>query len=94
MQRMHVSSYTIILEIQLYDINIHYNTVNMIKLSLLKTEIVSIIVEYQCVINQTLPWLHQHSFNTFSWTLKFVVKFVVKLYLHVHVIVKTKCILN
>lgn len=94
MQRMRVSSYTIILEIQLYDINIHYNTVNMIKLSLLKTEIVSIIVAYQCVINQTLPWLHQHSFNTFSWTLKFVVKFLVKLYLHVHVIVKTKCILN
>lgn len=91
---MRVSSYTIILEIQLYDINIHYNTVNMIKLSLLKTEIVSIIVAYQCVINQTLPWLHQHSFNTFSWTLKFVVKFLVKLYLHVHVIVKTKCILN
>lgn len=91
---MRVSSYTIILEIQLYDNNIHYNTVNMIKLSLLKTEIVSIIVAYQCVINQTLPWLHQHSFNTFSWTLKFVVKFLVKLYLHVHVIVKTKCILN
>lgn len=66
MQRMRVSSYTIILEIQLYDINIHFNTVNMIKLSLLKTEIVSIIVAYQCVINQTLPWLHQHSFNTFS----------------------------
>lgn len=41
MQRMHVSSYTIILEIQLYDINIHYNTVNMIKLSLLKTEMFS-----------------------------------------------------
>lgn len=93
MQRMRVSSYTIILEIQLYAINIHYNTVNVIKL-LLKTEIFSIIVAYQCVINQTLPWLHQHSFNTFSWTLKFVVKFLVKLYLHVHVIVKTKFILN
>lgn len=41
MQRMRVSIYTIILEIQLYDINIHYNTVNMIKFSLLKTEIIS-----------------------------------------------------
>lgn len=70
-----------ILKIQLY------NTVNMIKMSLLKTEMLSNNYSIS-VINQNLPWLHQHSFITFSRILKFVVEFVGKLYLNLRVIAK------
>lgn len=54
-----------------------YNTVNM------SQDNYSIYV-----INQNLPWLHQHSFITFSRILKFVVEFVGKLYLNLRVIAK------
>lgn len=64
-----------------------YNTVNMIKMSLLKTEMLSNNYSIS-VINQNLPWLHQHSFITFSLILKFVVEFVGKLYLNLRVIAK------
>lgn len=64
-----------------------YNTVNMIKMSLLKTEMFSNNYSIS-VINQNLPWLHQHSFITFSRILKFVVEFVGKLYLNLRVIAK------
>lgn len=64
-----------------------YNTVNMIKMSLLKTEMLSNNYSIS-VINQNLPWLHQHSFITFSRILKFVVEFVGKLYLNLRVIAK------
>lgn len=64
-----------------------YNTVNMIKMSLLKTEMLSKNYSIS-VINQNLPWLHQHSFITFSRILKFVVEFVGKLYLNLRVIAK------
>lgn len=64
-----------------------YNTVNMIKMSLLKTEMLSNNYSIS-VINQDLPWLHQHSFITFSRILKFVVEFVGKLYLNLRVIAK------
>lgn len=64
-----------------------YNTVNMIKMSLLKTEMLSYNYSIS-VINQNLPWLHQHSFITFSRILKFVVEFVGKLYLNLRVIAK------
>lgn len=64
-----------------------YNTVNMIKMSLLKTEMLSNNYSIS-VINQILPWLHQHSFITFSRILKFVVEFVGKLYLNLRVIAK------
>lgn len=59
-----------------------YNTVNMIKMSLLKTEMLSNNYSIS-VINQNLPWLHQH-----SRILKFVVEFVGKLYLNLRVIAK------
>lgn len=82
MQRMHVSSSTKnYIKIQLY------NTVNMIKMSLLKTEMLSNNYSIS-VINQNLPWLHQHSFITFSRILKFIVEFVGKLYLNLRVIAK------
>lgn len=64
-----------------------YNTVNMIKMSLLKTEMLSNNYSIS-VINQNLPWLHQQSFITFSRILKFVVEFVGKLYLNLRVIAK------
>lgn len=64
-----------------------YNTVNMINMSLLKTEMLSNNYSIS-VINQNLPWLHQHSFITFSRILKFVVEFVGKLYLNLRVIAK------
>lgn len=64
-----------------------YNTVNMIKMSFLKTEMLSNNYSIS-VINQNLPWLHQHSFITFSRILKFVVEFVGKLYLNLRVIAK------
>lgn len=64
-----------------------YNTVNMIKMSALKTEMLSNNYSIS-VINQNLPWLHQHSFITFSRILKFVVEFVGKLYLNLRVIAK------
>lgn len=64
-----------------------YNTVNMIKMSLLKTEMLSNNYSIS-VINQNLPWLQQHSFITFSRILKFVVEFVGKLYLNLRVIAK------
>lgn len=64
-----------------------YNTVNMIKMSLLKTEMLSNNYSIS-VINQNLPWLRQHSFITFSRILKFVVEFVGKLYLNLRVIAK------
>lgn len=64
-----------------------YNTVNMIKMSLLKTEMLSNNYSIS-VINQNLPWIHQHSFITFSRILKFVVEFVGKLYLNLRVIAK------
>lgn len=64
-----------------------YNTVNMIKMSLLKTEMLSNNYSIS-VINQNLPWLHQHSFISFSRILKFVVEFVGKLYLNLRVIAK------
>lgn len=64
-----------------------YNTVNMIKMSLLKTEMLSNNYSIS-VLNQNLPWLHQHSFITFSRILKFVVEFVGKLYLNLRVIAK------
>lgn len=64
-----------------------YNTVNMIKMSLLKTEMLSNNYSIS-VINQNLPWLHQHSFITFSRILKFVVEFIGKLYLNLRVIAK------
>lgn len=64
-----------------------YITVNMIKMSLLKTEMLSNNYSTS-VINQNLPWLHQHSFITFSRILKFVVEFVGKLYLNLRVIAK------
>lgn len=66
-----------------------YNTVNMIKMSLLKTEMLSNNYSIS-VINQNLPWLHQHLqlFITFSRILKFVVEFVGKLYLNLRVIAK------
>lgn len=64
-----------------------YNTVNMIKMSLLKTEMLSNNYSIS-VINQNLPWLHQHSFITFSRIFKFVVEFVGKLYLNLRVIAK------
>lgn len=64
-----------------------YNTVNMIKMSLLKTEMLSNNYSIS-VIKQNLPWLHQHSFITFSRILKFVVEFVGKLYLNLRVIAK------
>lgn len=64
-----------------------YNSVNMIKMSLLKTEMLSNNYSIS-VINQNLPWLHQHSFITFSRILKFVVEFVGKLYLNLRVIAK------
>lgn len=64
-----------------------YNTVHMIKMSLLKTEMLSNNYSIS-VINQNLPWLHQHSFITFSRILKFVVEFVGKLYLNLRVIAK------
>lgn len=66
-----------------------YNTVNMIKMSLLKTEMLSNNYSASIsVINQNLPWLRQHSFITFSRILKFVVEFVGKLYLNLRVIAK------
>lgn len=64
-----------------------YNSVNMIKMSLLKTEMLSNNYSIS-VINQNLPWLHQHSFITFSRISKFVVEFVGKLYLNLRVIAK------
>lgn len=64
-----------------------YNTVNMIKMSLLKTEMLSNNYSIS-VINQNLPWLRQHSFITFTRILKFVVEFVGKLYLNLRVIAK------
>lgn len=64
-----------------------YNTVNMIKMSLLKTEMLSNNYSIS-VIKQNLPWLHQHSFITFLRILKFVVEFVGKLYLNLRVIAK------
>lgn len=61
----------------------------MIKMSLLKTEMLSNNYSASIsVINQNLPWLHQHSFITFSRILKFVVEFVGKLYLNLRVIAK------
>lgn len=66
-----------------------YNTVNMIKMSLLKTEMLSNNYSISVITsNQNLPWLHQHSFITFSRILKFVVEFVGKLYLNLRVIAK------
>lgn len=64
-----------------------YNSVNMIKMSLLKTEMLSNNYSIS-VINQNLPWLRQHSFITFSRISKFVVEFVGKLYLNLRVIAK------